>query len=95
MLTLIIDLILVLNTFANCYMYSSMSIADKSYQRAQNYLFGDSYLDLRPNKKIILADERVCEICKEKINVKREIPYNCTIPIGCPFSKKKNNILLT
>ena len=90
MLTLIIDLIIVLNTFANCYMYSRMSIADKSYQRAQSYLFGDSYLDIKPKKKIILADERVCEICREKINVKREIPYNCTIPIGCPFSKKNN-----
>jgi hypothetical protein len=89
MLTLIIDLILILNTFANCYMYSSMSIADKSYQRTKSYLFGDSYLDLRPKKKITLADERVCEICREKINVKREIPYNCTIPVGCPFSRKK------
>ena len=49
MLTLIIDLIIILNTFANCYMYSRMSIADKSYQRTQSYLFGDSYLDIKPN----------------------------------------------
>tara|TARA_B100000795_G_scaffold267948_1_gene253839 strand:+ start:12588 stop:12794 length:207 start_codon:yes stop_codon:yes gene_type:complete len=67
-----------------------MSIYDKSYQNAKKVsLFDNSYLDIRPKNRIILTDERFCEICKKKINVKREIPYNCTIPLGCPFSKKK------
>ena len=89
MLAFTIKLIIVLNTFVNSYMYQSMSIADRSYNIKKKYLLDDSHLDLRPTKKIILADERICDICKEKINVKKEIPYNCTIPIGCPYNKKK------
>lgn len=77
-----IILAIILNCTININSYSlSMSINIK-YKK----LFTDSYLDLKP-KKMLLQDTKVCELCKERINVKREIPYNCTIPLGCPFNK--------
>ena len=82
-----IILAIILNYTININSYSlSMSINIK-YKK----LFTDSYLDLKP-KKMLLQDTKVCELCKERINIKREIPYNCTIPLGCPFNKNTKTI---
>lgn len=75
-----------------CYTLS-MSIVDKSYSVKNKALFTDSYLDLKKPKKMILTNNRVCEICKEKVDIKKEIPYNCTIPMGCPFNRNTKNII--
>lgn len=84
-------IILICTINIDCYSLF-MSIADKSYNIKYKKIFTDSYLDLKPNK-MILSDTKVCKICKEKINVKREIHYNCTIPMGCPFNRNtKSNI---
>jgi len=88
-----IKLAIILNCIINIHCYSLyMSIADKSYNIKYKKLFADSYLDLNP-RKMVLSDTKVCEICKERINVKREIPYNCTIPLGCPFNKNTKNYI--
>jgi len=69
--------VIILNYFiySDCYVFT-MSIRDKSHNK------------LKLSKKLPLPDNRVCEICKEKINVKSTIPYNCSIPLGCPYNKK-------
>jgi len=88
-----IKIAIILNCTINIECYGIyMSIADKSYNIKYNKLFSDSYLDLKQNG-VVLSDTKICEICKERINVKREIPYNCTIPLGCPFNINKKNII--
>lgn len=88
-----IKLAIILNCAINIYCYSlSMSIADKSYNIKYKKLFTDSYLDLKP-RMMVLSDTKICEICKERINVNREIPYNCTIPLGCPFNRKTKSTI--
>jgi len=91
-----IKLAIIINSIINinCYILS-MSIADKSYNIKKNPLFADSYLDLKPMKMVLsdTRDTKVCEICKERINVNREIPYNCTIPLGCPFNRNTKKII--
>jgi hypothetical protein len=89
-----IKLAIIVNSiiYINCYILS-MSIADKSYNIKKNPLFADSYLDLKKPIKISSADTRICEICKVNINIKREIPYNCTIPLGCPFNRNTKKII--
>jgi len=52
-------------------------------------------IDLKPqNITPKLLDNRICPICKLKINIKSNIPENCSIPIGCPYNikTKYNNI---
>lgn len=61
--------------YGDCYVFT-MSLQDKSHNK------------LKLSRKPPLPDNRVCEICKEKINVKSTIPYNCSIPLGCPYNKK-------
>lgn len=83
-----IILAIILNCTININSYSlSMSINIK-YKK----LFTDSYLELKPTK-MLLQDTKVCELCKERINIKREIPYNCTIPLGCPFNKNTKSTI--
>ena len=67
-----------------------MSIVDKFYNIKYKKKITDSYLDSKP-RMMVLSDTKICEICKERINVKREIPYNCTIPLGCPFNRNTKN----
>jgi len=91
-----IKLAIIVNSiiYINCYILS-MSIADKSYNIKKKPLFADSYLDLKP-RKMVLTDikvTKVCEICKVNINIKQEIPYNCTIPLGCPFNRNTKKII--
>lgn len=64
--------------YCDCYVFA-MSLRDKSHNK------------LKLTRKLLLPDNRVCEICKEKINVKSTIPYNCSIPLGCPYNKKTQN----
>ena len=64
--------------YCDCYVFT-MSLHDKSHNK------------LKLTRKPLLPDNRVCEICKEKINVKSTIPYNCSIPLGCPYNKKTQN----
>ena len=61
--------------YSYCYVFT-MSLQDKSHNK------------LKLSRKPPLPDSRLCEICKEKINVKSTIPYNCSIPLGCPYNKK-------
>lgn len=61
--------------YSHCYVLT-MSLQDKSLNK------------LKLSRKLPLSDNRVCQICKEKINVKSTIPYNCSIPLGCPYNKK-------
>ena len=70
---------------------SSMSIIDKNYRTIKYKVkFVDSYIDLRPPKKLYLSENKKCDICGEVVNVKMMIPYNCTIPLGCPFNRKSS-----
>mgnify|MGYP001029133210 FL=1 len=76
------------------YIITKCGIVDNNYNhnniKINNYY--DKYLDLIPKTVTLkLPDERVCSICKLKINVKLTIPENCTIQLGCPYNKKTKN----
>ena len=96
MLNNILKILIFLNylNIYSSYIIIKCGIVDNNYNhnniKINNY--NDKYLDLKP--KIVtlkLPDERVCSICKLKINVKLSIPENCTIPLGCPYNKKTKN----
>ena len=68
------------------------NIIDNNYNNIKINNYNDKYLDLKPKTVTLkLPDQRVCSICKLKINVKLTIPENCTLPLGCPYNKKTKN----
>jgi len=68
----------------------TMGIIDKNYKIVKYKVsMDDAYLDLKLPKKP-LVNKKKCDICGELINVKLAIPYNCTIPLGCPFNRKRS-----
>jgi len=82
-----IILIIYINNIINSYIINqNHNIYLRKYK-----LNSDNYLNIKPNLRDIKLNEKkitekICNICSLNINTKKMIPYNCTIPEGCPFN---------
>ena len=80
-------LIIYINNIINSYITNhNHNIYLRKYR-----LNSDNYLNIKPNLRDVKLNEKkntekICKICSLKINTKHIIPYNCTIPEGCPFN---------